>query len=621
MLFGARDGDCAAPVCSPTRSTLYSGRVTTSTGIFDPFLVPNNGSLNLQCNQLCSDCGPCTLLPQVLKALGYKTQLFGKWHVGQSEWDLTPRARGFDGYSGYMLGEQDHFTHVRAEGFDFWNDTEAAYGVYGEYATYIYGPAAKGFIHAQAAAAGQARARGAAVQPWFMGVMTQTQHAPVQSPSECWGRFNRTIPKGDRQIQAGMVSCLDDAIGGILNALNETGQLDSTTIILHTDNGGINASAGSNMPLRGQVRRCLGTLVLQVLQVSVRIQWIAAAAHRACHALYVAIVPCPPRPMPSQGRAFVAQKHTLYEGGVRGIAAIAGAGVQQRNVPNSELLHVSDWYFSLASFAARGINNTEVAHPDSQGVLWWLHNAQMQARGFSGTPAHLLVPNGDTGASPAVAALRSAPPFSKWDGMDAWDAFAGTSPSPRDWILHAALPAGSGDASHADIDAGGLYRAIPSDAAGVVGPLPVNMTDVASMPRRSYRAPGGLLGAITMTQGGSLFKLIAGDFQTDEAIWFQAPGQSFSGPFTVHCPQPPSGNAGCDPATAPCLFNITADPCEHADVYHSQPTIAAVLEQQLRDAMSTAHAPVVGVPVPKSCQPNPSNNFTWYPCSGVPPSS
>lgn len=217
--------------------------------------MPNNGSLNLQCNQPCTDCGPCTLLPQVLKTLGYKTQLFGKWHVGQSNWDLTPRARGFDGYGGYLLGEQDHFTHVRAEGFDFWNETTVNYDVYGKYATYIYGEAAKSFISNQGALAKSASARGATPQPWFMGLMTQAQHAPVQSPAECWGRFNKTIPQGNRQIQAGMVSCLDDAIGGILRTLEKSGQLNSTTVILHTDNGGIASSSGSNMPLRGQVSR------------------------------------------------------------------------------------------------------------------------------------------------------------------------------------------------------------------------------------------------------------------------------------------------------------------------------------------------------------------------------
>jgi hypothetical protein len=314
----------------------------------------------------------------------------------------------------------------------------------------------------------------------------------------------------------------------------------------------------------------------------------------------------------------MAQKHTLYEGGVRGIAAISGAGITKHNAQNSELLHVSDWYFSLASFAARGVGDSEVDHPDSQGVLQWLHEAQLEAHGTSGTPQRLLKPDGDALASAAVRALKSAPPFTKWDGMDAWDAFSGASPSPRDWILHAALPTRSGASGHTEVDAGAMYRAMPSDSDGLMGALPRRE---AEMPRRSFSAPKGLLGSIAMVQGGSLFKLIAGDFQTDEGDWFKVPGQNFSGPFTVQCSPPPTDNAGCEPAKEPCLFNLTSDPCEHTNVYSAQPTTAGVLEARLADAMTTAHTPVVGQPVPLSCQPNAANNFTWIPCSGTPPTA
>ena len=53
-----------------------------------------------------------TFLPQNLKAAGYHTALFGKWHLGFYQWAYTPLARGFDEHIGYFQGAIDYYTHV-----------------------------------------------------------------------------------------------------------------------------------------------------------------------------------------------------------------------------------------------------------------------------------------------------------------------------------------------------------------------------------------------------------------------------------------------------------------------------------------------------------------------------
>ena len=53
-----------------------------------------------------------TFLPENLKAAGYHTALFGKWHLGFYQWAYTPLARGFDEHIGYFQGAIDYYTHM-----------------------------------------------------------------------------------------------------------------------------------------------------------------------------------------------------------------------------------------------------------------------------------------------------------------------------------------------------------------------------------------------------------------------------------------------------------------------------------------------------------------------------
>lgn len=91
------------PVCSPTRSTILTGRHVIHTGIYDP------------------DCGPgttyavlknFTMMSTHFKALGYRTSAIGKWHLGMFSPEYIPTGRGFDTYFGYYGGGV-HYTTLR----------------------------------------------------------------------------------------------------------------------------------------------------------------------------------------------------------------------------------------------------------------------------------------------------------------------------------------------------------------------------------------------------------------------------------------------------------------------------------------------------------------------------
>jgi arylsulfatase A-like enzyme len=59
------------------------------------------------------------LLPQALKAMGYRTAIVGKWHLGHAKREFWPRQRGFDYQYGPLLGEIDYLTH-EAHGVRDW---------------------------------------------------------------------------------------------------------------------------------------------------------------------------------------------------------------------------------------------------------------------------------------------------------------------------------------------------------------------------------------------------------------------------------------------------------------------------------------------------------------------
>jgi uncharacterized sulfatase len=82
------------PVCSPSRASYFSGRYPTEVKITD-FLNPAEQQQGLGLHQ--------PIWPAVLQQHGYKTGLFGKWHLGtQSE--FHPVKKGFDGFYGFLGG-------------------------------------------------------------------------------------------------------------------------------------------------------------------------------------------------------------------------------------------------------------------------------------------------------------------------------------------------------------------------------------------------------------------------------------------------------------------------------------------------------------------------------------
>jgi arylsulfatase A-like enzyme len=223
------NGYVTAPICGPSRAGLLTGRYQQQFGF--------EGNL-----ARAKDCGLARTEKTIadrLRAKGYATGMFGKWHLGHTP-QFHPTKRGFDWFFGF-LGS--------AHPYQF---REGALG------KSLLGPAAKKFHYSTDAFGAEAAAfieKHRAV-PWFV-------YLPFNAVHVAWGdglfpqdsgpyrsRFP-DIANETRRNYAGMESAMDDAVGVVLARIRKLGLEKKTLIFFTSDNGGPRNTTSSNAPLRG----------------------------------------------------------------------------------------------------------------------------------------------------------------------------------------------------------------------------------------------------------------------------------------------------------------------------------------------------------------------------------
>ncbi len=215
-----------APVCTPTRAGLISGRYQQRVMMERPL---SSTGADLEAGL------PATgrSLPRLLADAGYDTALIGKWHLGYKP-DVTPRAHGFGYFWGYLSGYLDWYTHVRGDGAnDLWeNESPTTYSGYFHHETTRR---AIQFIE-------QPRTR-----PFFLDLSYGAPHWPFQSPAtpSVAVRENNSMmqhPSDDNApSRAAYVEIMEDFdrdIGRVLEALTARGLDRNTLVIFMSDNGG-----------------------------------------------------------------------------------------------------------------------------------------------------------------------------------------------------------------------------------------------------------------------------------------------------------------------------------------------------------------------------------------------
>lgn len=210
----------AHTVCCPARAALLTGRHPQRGGVTSWTQGDRHGSDSRNLNMAAEE----VTLAEVMKSAGYRTALFGKWHLGAKP-GHGPLDQGFDTYFGHLGGFIDNYRHYFLHGrgyHDLYDGNEEIFRPEQYYPDLMI-ERAEQFIEANKAA------------PFFMTVAFNLPHYPEQ-PLEKFKDAYAGLPM-PRQSYARVISSVDDHIGRVLDKLDATGLSQNTIVILMSDNG------------------------------------------------------------------------------------------------------------------------------------------------------------------------------------------------------------------------------------------------------------------------------------------------------------------------------------------------------------------------------------------------
>lgn len=227
-----------AAVCGPSRAGMITGKYQQRFG-FEENNVPGIMSpAGLQGEEMGLPLDQKTL-PQYLKKQGYRTAIFGKWHLGGAD-RYHPTKRGFDEFYGFRGGARSYFPYHN-EGTSIQNRLERGFGRFEEHEGYLTD------VLVEQANAFMERNQ---TRPFFLFLSFNAVHTPMHALEEDLAKVKGFT--GKRRQLAAMTVALDRACGRLFKKLEELGLDENTLIVFTNDNGGpSDANESVNDPLSG----------------------------------------------------------------------------------------------------------------------------------------------------------------------------------------------------------------------------------------------------------------------------------------------------------------------------------------------------------------------------------
>lgn len=207
----------SSPVCSPTRAALITGRYPRRLGI-DHVFFPESFT-GIPAEEIT--------IAEALKGNGYKTAIFGKWHLGHHK-QFLPLQNGFDEYYGIPYSnDMQGVVYLRG------NDVDSI-RVNQKYTTKTYTDKAVQFIDKNKD------------RPFFLYVTHNMPHVPLYASPEFEG-------KSKRGLYGDVIEEIDWSVGEVVKALKKNGLEKNTLVVFTSDNGPwliFDIEGGSAGPLR-----------------------------------------------------------------------------------------------------------------------------------------------------------------------------------------------------------------------------------------------------------------------------------------------------------------------------------------------------------------------------------
>ena len=219
------DFHSSGPVCSPTRAGLLTGRYQQRAGIAGVVYAAfkRNRHHGLQMKEIT--------FAEVLREAGYRTGMFGKWHLGYEE-QYNPTHQGFDRYVGYVSGNVDFHRHIDGAGvFDWWHQNKKTREQ--GYTTHLITKHAVDFIKANKR------------DPFCLYIAHEAPHDPYQGPDDPPVRkegetkliYDHREPVHAARAYREMMFEMDKGVGEVLDTVEKLGLAKDTFVMFFSDNG------------------------------------------------------------------------------------------------------------------------------------------------------------------------------------------------------------------------------------------------------------------------------------------------------------------------------------------------------------------------------------------------